>query len=106
MYTYYHTAAMLHAIFSVREEGGDISTQTREQQVANYVGPTLAELGLAQWMATHGGMVTKCSFSPSLSLPPPSLSSFSPRHTITCCAKLHKHPFLTANCNNVSYIGL
>ena len=62
---------MLHAIFSVREEGGDISTQTREQQVANYVGPTLAELGLAQWMATHGGMVTKCSFSPSLSLPPP-----------------------------------
>ena len=61
----YRTIAMLHTIHSVREEGGDIPTQTREQQVANYVGPTLAELGLAQWMAAHGGMVTKCSLSPS-----------------------------------------
>ena len=55
---YYCIAAMFHAILSVREEGREISTQTREQQVANYVGPTLAELGLTEWMATHGGMVT------------------------------------------------
>ena len=65
---YYRAVAMFHAVLSVREEGGEISTQTREQQVANYVGPTLAELGLAEWMATHGGMVTKYYLSLSLSL--------------------------------------
>ena len=54
----YHTAAMFHTILSLREEGAAFSTQNREQQVANFVGPTLAELGLARWMATHGGMVT------------------------------------------------
>jgi hypothetical protein len=86
---------MYHAIVSVREEGGDIPTQTREQQVANYVGPTLTELGLAQWMVTHGGMVTMLSPHPSLSSSPPSFSlslllllthllslPISPSHTI------------------------
>ena len=74
---------MFQIILTVREEGGEISTETREQQVGNFVGPTLADLGLAQWMASHGGMVKLILSALSLSLS----VSLSHTHTCTHCCK-------------------
>lgn len=48
--------AMFQVVLAVREDGGDIQTEMREQQISNFVGPTLTDLGLYQWMANHGGM--------------------------------------------------
>ena len=67
MYLICHfSAAMIQTIVAVRDEGANIPTQTREQQVANFVGPTLADLGLYAWMANHGGMVSQHCYIPSL----------------------------------------
>ena len=49
---------MFQVVLAIKEESGDISTETREKQVANFVGPTLADLGLYEWMEKHGGMVS------------------------------------------------
>ena len=57
---------MFQAILAVREEAEDVPTETREQQVANYVGPTLTDLGFMEWMGRHGGMV---SYNTKLSVP-------------------------------------
>ena len=49
---------MLQVVHAVREESRNTPTENREQQVANFVGPTLADLGLNEWMEGHGGMVS------------------------------------------------
>ena len=55
----YPSAAMIQTVVAVRNEGADIPTQTRERQVANFVGQTLVDLGLYAWMVSHGGMVSQ-----------------------------------------------
>ena len=52
--------AMFQVVVELKEESRDIPdpTENRELQVANYVGPTLIDLGLYEWMEKHGGMVT------------------------------------------------
>jgi hypothetical protein len=49
--------AMFQVVLAIKEESRDIPTDTRELQVANFVGPTLVDLGLYEWMEKHGGMV-------------------------------------------------
>jgi hypothetical protein len=48
---------MFQVVVAIKEESQDIPTDTRELQVANFVGPTLVDLGLYEWMEKHGGMV-------------------------------------------------
>ena len=49
---------MFQVVVALKEESQDIPMENRELQVANYVGPTLIDLGLYEWMEKHGGMVT------------------------------------------------
>lgn len=49
---------MYQVVLTMREESGDVSTETREKQVANFIGPTLVDLKLYEWMERHGGMVS------------------------------------------------
>ena len=51
---------MLQVTLAVVKEAGKASSaaETRQQQVANFVYPALAELGLVEWMEKHGGMVS------------------------------------------------
>ena len=50
--------AVFQVVHTVRQESGDVPTDTREQQMANFIGPTLVDLGLYAWMEKHGGMVS------------------------------------------------
>ena len=49
---------MFQVVLTIKQESGDVPTETRELQVANFVGPTLVDLGLYSWMEKHGGMVS------------------------------------------------
>ena len=51
-----HTA-MFQVVLAIREESRDVPSENRELQVANFVGPTLVDLRLYEWMEKHGGMV-------------------------------------------------
>lgn len=50
--------AMFQVVLMIRQESGNVPTDTMETQVANFVGPTLVDLGLYTWMQKHGGMVS------------------------------------------------
>ena len=50
---------MLQMIQTVRSNAGNSPTTTTEQQVVNFVGPTLVELGFSEWVQDHGGMVSQ-----------------------------------------------
>ena len=50
--------AMFQVVQTIKQESGDVPTETRELQVANFVGPTLVDLGLYSWMEKHGGIVS------------------------------------------------
>ena len=49
---------MFQVVLAIREESRDVPTENRELQVANFVGPTLVDLRLYEWMEKHGGMVS------------------------------------------------
>ena len=49
---------MFQVVLMVRQESGDMPTDAMEIKVANFVSPTLVELGLYEWMEKHGGMVS------------------------------------------------
>lgn len=54
---------MLQMIQALRSQaGGNVPVEVREQQVANFVGPTLVELGFGAWVHNHGGMVSQRLF--------------------------------------------
>ena len=48
---------MFQIVLRTREESREESTESKEEQIANYVFPTLVDLGLYKWMEKHGGMV-------------------------------------------------
>ena len=52
---------MRHIVTMVRQgQAEDASVQIRQQQVGNFVAPTLADLELLVWANDHGGLVS-CS---------------------------------------------
>ena len=53
------SAAMLILVEIVRQEAGGDSTQTTEQQIRNFIGQALSELGLYRWLTGHGGWVSE-----------------------------------------------
>ena len=59
---------MFQVVHTVRQESGDMPTDTRELQVSNFIGPTLVDLGLYAWMERHGGMVSPCIFDHGISV--------------------------------------
>ena len=50
--------AMFQVVLALKDEAREMPTENRELQVANYVGPTLVDLRLYEWMEKHGGMVS------------------------------------------------
>ena len=75
MFIYCSHAALSEVIVAVRREAQGSTMQIREQQSANFVGPTMTNLGISTWISSHGGMV---SFLLAwISLVPKSTPSFS-----------------------------
>ena len=51
-------SAMFQVILQIKEESGEVSSESKESQIANFVFPTLVDLGLYKWMEEHGGLVS------------------------------------------------
>ena len=49
---------MFQVIVQIKEESGEVSSESKESQIANFVFPTLVDLGLYKWMEKHGGLVS------------------------------------------------
>ena len=50
---------MRQMLQAVRRHAGDSPTENTQRQVVNFVGPTLVELGLSEWVQNQGGMVSQ-----------------------------------------------
>ena len=56
VYTFF--PAEFQVVHTVRKELGDMPKDTRELKAANFIGPTLMDLGLYAWMEKNGGLVS------------------------------------------------